>query len=277
VLNAADPLVATMAPACPGQVVFFACNGKNRVIKEHRSKSGKVAFVENNAIVLAEGDRECGRIPLENVPLTLGGNVRFQVENALAGIAAAWSLRLPVEKIAEPASSFVSDIEHVPGRFNVMKINGATMIIDYGHNASSLEAIIDALDYFPMPRRTIVYSTAGDRRDSDIVLQGLLLGEAFDSVILYEGHYMRGRQKGEIIGLFKKGMRGTSRVTEVKEIFGATDAMDEGLKALRANELVVIQADVVDETIAHLKKYLQENASSLTNPAAVAGTRKAAA
>lgn len=151
------------------------------------------------------------------------------------------------------------------------------MIIDYGHNASSLEAIIESLDYFAMPHRTIVYSTAGDRRDSDIILQGLLLGEAFDSVILYEGHYMRGRQQGEIIGLFRKGMRGTSRVTEIMEIQGATGAMDEGLKCLRANELVVIQADVVDETIAHLKKYLQENASSLNPPAALAGTGKAAA
>jgi cyanophycin synthetase len=277
VLNAADPLVAAMAPYCPGKVVFFACNGKNRIIKEHRSKSGKVAFVENDAIVLAEGDREYGRIPLEQVPLTLGGNVRFQVENALAAIGTAWSLGLPLEKIVESTASFVSDMEHVPGRFNVIKTNGATMIVDYGHNASSLEAIIDALDYFSLPHRTIVYSTAGDRRDSDIVLQGLLLGEAFDSVILYEGHYMRGRQKGEIIGLFRKGMRGTSRVTEVMEIFGATDAMDAGLKFLRANELVVIQADVVDETIAYLKKYLQERASSPTPPAAVAGTGKAAA
>lgn len=268
VLNAADPLVAAMASFCPGRVVFFACNGEHHVVVEHRRKSGKAAFVRNNAIVLAEGDRECCRIPLERVPLTLGGNVRFQVENALAAVAAAWSLGLPVEQIVAPASSFVADIEHVPGRFNVLKVNGATMILDYGHNASSLEAIIEALDLFPHPHRTIVYSTAGDRRDSDIILQGLLLGEAFDAVVLYEGHYMRGRQKGEIIGLFRKGLNGTSRVSHIAEVYGATNAIDEGLRFLRPDELVVIQADVVDETIAYLREYLQRYASPSTSRAA---------
>jgi cyanophycin synthetase len=268
VLNAADPLVAEMAASCPGRVVFFACNGEHRVIVEHRRKCGKVAFVRNDAIVLAEGDRECCCIPLDRVPLTLGGHVRFQVENALAAIAAAWSLGLPSESVVAPVSSFVADIEHVPGRFNVLKVNGATMIVDYGHNASSLEAIIEALDLFPPPHRTIVYSTAGDRRDSDIILQGLLLGEAFDSVILYEGHYMRGRQKGEIIGLFRKGLNGTSRVSEITEVYGSTNAIDEGLRFLRPDELLVIQADVVDETIAHLRKHLQKFASPHTPCAA---------
>lgn len=276
VLNAADPLVAKMASSCPGQVVFFSCNEDHRVILEHRRKSGRVAFVRADQIVLAEGDAECCRIPLANVPLTLGGNVRFQVENALAAIAAAWCLGLSFEKIIQPVSSFVSDIEHVPGRFNIIKANGATMILDYGHNASSLEAIIEALDCFPPPHRTIVYSTAGDRRDSDIILQGLLLGEAFDSVILYEGHYMRGRQKGEIIGLFRKGMRGTSRVTQIMEVYGATSAMDEGLKCLRPDELVIIQADVVDETIAHVKEFLKQYASSPSHRCGTAKTGEAA-
>jgi len=254
-----------MASFCPGRVVFFSRNGDHPVLVEHRRKSGKAAFVQNNAIILAEGEIERCRIPLERVPLTFGGNIRFQVENGLASVAAAWSLGLSFEKIVEPVTSFASDIEHVPGRFNVLRVNGATMIVDYGHNAFSLESIIEALDYFPAPRRSVVYSTAGDRRDSDIVLQGLLLGEAFDSVVLYEGSYMRGRQKGDIISLFRKGMRGTSRVTEVKEIYGAINAIQEGLKLLRKDELVVIQADVVDETIAFLKDYLRKLASS-TNP-----------
>lgn len=268
VLNAADPLVAAMASYCPGRVVFFACNEAHHVIVEHRRNGGKAAFVHDNAIVLTDGERECCRIPLERVPLTLGGNVRFQVENALAAIAAAWSLGLQAEQIAAPASCFISDIEHVPGRFNVLRVNGATVIVDYGHNASSLEAIIEALDLFPHPHRTIVYSTAGDRRDSDIILQGLLLGEAFDAVVLYEGHYMRGRQQGEIIGLFRKGLNGTSRASHILEVYGAINAIEEGLRFLRPDELVVIQADVVDETITYLREHLQRYASPATSRAA---------
>jgi cyanophycin synthetase len=256
VLNAADPLVAAMAPYCPGRVVFFACNGDHRVIVEHRRKSGRAVFLRHDAVILADGDQEQHLVSLDCVPLTLDGRVRFQIENALAAIAAAWSLEIPREKIVASVASFTADINNVPGRFNLVKLNGATMVVDYGHNASSLEAIIEALDNFSAPHRAIVYSTAGDRRDSDIILQGLLLGEAFDSVILYEGHYMRGREKGEIISLFRKGMNGTARAKEVKEVYGSLNAIDQGLRFLRPNTLVVIQADVVDETIAHLQNYL---------------------
>jgi cyanophycin synthetase len=256
VLNAADPLVAAMAPYCPGRVVFFSCNGDHRVIVEHRRKSGRAVFMRQDAVILAEGDHEQRLVSLDCIPLTLDGRVRFQIENALAAIAAAWSLGIALEKIVASVSSFTADIDNVPGRFNLVRLNGATMIVDYGHNASSLEAIIEALDNFSPPNRTIVYSTAGDRRDSDIILQGLLLGEAFDSVILYEGHYMRGRGKGEIISLFRKGMNGTGRAKEVKEVYGSLNAIDQGLRFLRPNTLVVIQADVVDETIAHLQNYL---------------------
>ena len=66
--------------------------------------------------------------------------------------------------------------------------------------------MIDVVEKFPHERRTGVYSTAGDRRDCDMIGQGELLGEAFDRVILYEDHYLRGRPEGEIIGLFRKGV-----------------------------------------------------------------------
>jgi cyanophycin synthetase len=226
------------------------------VIVAHRRKSGRAVFLRHDVVILADGDQEQRLVSLDCVPLTLDGRVRFQIENALAAIAVAWSLGIPLDKIVASVASFTADIDNVPGRFNLVKLNGATMVVDYGHNASSLEAIIEALDNFSPPNRAIVYSTAGDRRDSDIILQGLLLGEAFDSVILYEGHYMRGREKGEIIGLFRKGMNGTARVKEVMEVYGSLNAIDQGLRFLLPNTLVVIQADVVDETIAHLQNYL---------------------
>jgi cyanophycin synthetase len=178
----------------------------------------------------------------------------------MAANAAAWSLGLHREKIKYSVESFVADIDTVPGRFNLLKLNGATVVVDYGHNVSSLEAIIEAIENFTYSHCTIVYSTAGDRRDCDIIFQGILLGEGFDSVILYEGHYMRGREKGDIIRLFRKGLNGTARAKEVMEIYGSIPAIDEGLRFARPDELVVIQADVVDETIAHLRNYLTKNA-----------------
>lgn len=261
VLNATDPLVAAMAPHCPGQVVFFARTPNHPVIAEHRHQGGKAVFVRDRTVYLAEGKQEEPLLSLERIPLTHGGRIGFQVENTLAAIAAAWCLKIPLGTIVAGAETFEADPEKVPGRFNVFKVNGSTVIVDYGHNVSSLKAIIEAIDEFPHTHRTIVYSTAGDRRDCDIVHQGTLLGKAFDSVVLYEGHYMRGRQKGEIIRLFRTGMsslNGDGRTSEVLEIFGATKAIDVGLHSLRKGELLVIQADVVDETIHHLQNHQRD-------------------
>ena len=88
---------------------------------------------------------------------------------------------------------------------------------------------------------------------------------------------MRGRQKGDIINLFRKGMRGTSRATEVKEIYGAVNAISEGLQFLRTDELVVIQADVVDETISCLRDYLTKIVPPAIPSGVLDGTRRRAA
>ncbi len=258
VLNARDQLVADMAGHCPGTVCYFSSADAGVLIREHCAKGGRGVFVRGQDVVLADGTAETTLMPLEKIPLTHGGKIRFQVENALAGIGAAWSLGLPLEQIRAAAESFAADFGTVPGRFNVVRMNGSTIIVDYGHNPSSLEAIIAALSNYGHNHRMAIYSTAGDRRDCDIIAQGKLLGEAFDSVILYEDHYTRGREKGEIIRLFREGLSGAGRTREVREIFGSLNAIDLGMSSLGSGSLLLIQADEVDETVDYMRKYFPQ-------------------
>jgi len=139
------------------------------------------------------------------------------------------------------------------------------VVVDYGHNTHSLSAVIEALKTFPHERRTCVYSTAGDRRDGDIIRQGELLGAAFDRVILYEDHYRRGRTQGEIVGLFRKGLESATRAKEIVEVDGATKAAEAALTSAQPGELVLLQADTIDETVHWLRGYL-ETLSAKTAP-----------
>ena len=255
VLNAQDPLVAEMAAYCKGSVLYFSCNDSSPVLKAHRQAGGRTLFVRNRSIIFAEGHMERYFALLDQIPLTHRGSICFQVENALAGIGAALALGLPFGKIRAAAELFFANFINVPGRFNVVRRNGSTVIVDYGHNPSSLEAIIAALENYKSSHRMAIYSTAGDRRDCDIVLQGKMLGEAFDSVILYEDHYTRGRQKGEIIRLFRQGLEGTARVKEVREIYGSLNAIDVAMNNLGSGSVLLIQADEVDETVEYMRKY----------------------
>lgn len=259
VLNALDPLVADMAGHCPGSVCYFSSGDATGLIRRHCAAGGRSLYVRDRMVVLAEGGAETPFLPLDSIPLTHGGTIRFQVENALAAIGAAWALALPLDAVRSAAENFVADFVTVPGRFNVVRMNGSTIIVDYGHNPSSLEAVIAALANYGHKHRMAIYSTAGDRRDCDIIEQGKLLGEAFDSVILYEDHYTRGRQKGEIIRLFRQGLDGTARAREVHEIFGSLNAIDLAMNSLGSGSLLLIQADEVDETVAYMRKYFPQD------------------
>src|SRR5262249_49131303 len=111
-------------------------------------------------------------------------------------------------------------------------------------------------------RRTIVYSAAGDRRDCDMVRQGELLGHAFDRVILYEDHYLRGRTEGEIMNLFRQGLNIGRRVRDVQDFQGNIKATESALRYVRAGELLVLQADMIDETMEFLNRFLAANGTA---------------
>jgi cyanophycin synthetase len=195
------------------------------------------------------------------VPLSLGGRIAFEVENALATVAAALCLGVPREVICTRAESFAADMSKVPGRFNLFDIRGATVIVDYGHNAHSLTAMVAALETFPHGRRTCVYSTAGDRRDADIIRQGEILGNAFDRVILFEDHCTRGRAEGEIIGLFRQGLARGRRVKQIEQLRGSVKAVQAALDSATPGELMLLQADTIEETVNFMREYLQNLAA----------------
>ena len=186
----------------------------------HRREGGRAVFVRHGTVIVAEGDVEIPLVSLDDVPLTHGGRIGFQVENTLAAAAAAWALGIARDAIRAGLEIVRRRPGQVPGRFNLLEVGGATVIVDYGHNVSALAALIDAIEQFPHERRTVVYSAAGDRRDCDMIRQGELLGDAFDRVILYEDHYLRGRAEGEIMDLFRQGLAAGERVADIAAVQG---------------------------------------------------------
>jgi cyanophycin synthetase len=259
VLNAADPLVAGMAKHCKGGVIYFAYSPDNEVVRQHRATGGQAVFVKRDYVVLAEGEVEIPLVALAHVPVTHGGRIRFQVENVLAAAAAASALGVPRDAIRTALESFSPHLDGTPGRFNLLEVSGATVVVDYGHNPSALSAILEAFKNFPEGRRRAVYSSAGDRRDCDMIRQGQILGDAFDSVILYEDHYTRGRGEGEIMRLIRQGLVTGKRVREIEEIRGSLKAVEHALTTAQPGEVLLVQADEIDETVEFMRRYVAAN------------------
>lgn len=260
VLNAADPLVAGMAPHCPGKVIFFAQNPFHPVLVTHRARGHRVVFVEQDDIVVAEG-AHLHRMKLGDVPLTQGGLLDFQIENTLAAVGACWALDLPWQDIVDGVQSFNNDIKGAPGRFNKMRYRDATVVADYGHNPHAMRALVAAFDAMPSTegmRRTVVVSGAGDRRDEDLRELTRVLGAAFDNVLLYEDACQRGRKDGEVIGLLREGLEGAARASHVEEIRGEFIAIDRALAMLRPGDQCLVLVDQVQEALAHLSARVAE-------------------
>jgi cyanophycin synthetase len=252
ILNAADPMVAAMAKAVRGRVLFFALDEKQPLLAEHRRQGGLAAFEREGELFLAEGEQAIRLVAATELPFAPNGRVPFQIENALAGAAAAWQAGLSIESIREGLRTFQGNADDAPGRFNVLRANGAVAIVDYAHNPSAVAALVAGLDAFEEPHRTLVFAGC-DRRDEDLVAMGRSAGDAFDRVVLYADWGHAGRADGELNARLKDGLAQGKRVREVIELPTERDAIDRALADLRQGCLAVFGVEAIEESLAYVR------------------------
>jgi cyanophycin synthetase len=102
VLNAADPRVVPLAELSDGGVIFYALDENNAVLKQHRAAGGRVAFVRDQHIVLAQGFEDAPLLGLSKLkPATAA-----QPEAVLAAAATGWALDVPTDLICAGLRSF---------------------------------------------------------------------------------------------------------------------------------------------------------------------------
>jgi UDP-N-acetylmuramoyl-L-alanyl-D-glutamate--2,6-diaminopimelate ligase len=82
----------------------------------------------------------------------------FNVINALAAAAAAYSLGMPATRIGERLTS----MPQVPGRLEVLR-ESPTVLRDYAHTPDALDRALDAVRPFARDRLIVVFGCGGDR------------------------------------------------------------------------------------------------------------------
>lgn len=252
VLNADDPLVAQMAAATDSQVYYFSLNAHNHIITAHLADQwGGAVFVEDGMIVIATHDSRYELVELDQLEFTAGGKIKFQVQNALAAVAAAWAAGLNPAMIMRALTTFKSDYDTVPGRFNRMDMKGIEVIMDYGHNLGAVEALREAVEGLDKKRTVMVVGLPGDRRDEDLIATFEATLPFVDEYVLHDlKHDQRGREKNEIPLMMR------SRIPDGRPNEFAEDQNDGILKAwkkLKPGDRLVILADEVDESYETLK------------------------
>ena len=210
VLNGDDPRVFAMRATIKAQPWVFSRDPDSPAIREVLSDGGRATTVIDGwiSVLLPHRDPD-PLVELVDVPMTLAGLSRFNVENSLAAASAALAIGIPREVVIEGLRTFLPDAEHNPGRMNFFSMpSDVSVVMDLAHNEAGLEALLEIMNGVRRPgcRLLLGLGAVGDRTDDLIELLGEI--GARDSDVIAIGHkkqYLRGRTTEELEALMRAG------------------------------------------------------------------------
>ncbi len=230
-LNADDVGIVGFARDLDQEIIWYSLDRNSPVINSQIVAGKLTFFIERDQLCVAENGQTTDLCPINEIPITLNGAASYNVANALAASALCWLLGTSVECIRAGLTTFDGNRDN-PGRGNLRKINGISVMVDFAHNPHGLNAVVDTLLQLPAKRRLVMLGHAGDRSDEDIqqlTRVAQRLNPQF--VVIYElEEYRRGRSKGEIPGIIVQTL--TDAGFSNDSIALATDPADGTRKAL---------------------------------------------
>jgi len=257
VLNADDPLVYAMRDRTPGDLVLFSTKpeGESEEFEAHLTRNGIGARIEKDTFVIRRGRLRIPIAPVREVPLMLGGAAKFQRENILAAIATAYVQGMRYDDIRAGLLSFFPSPSLTPGRLNMMRVPKGRVVVDYAHNPAAIRGLVDFVHGVDANRRIGVIAAPGDRRDEDLREVGRI-ASSLDYVIVKEDQDLRGREQGGtaqfiIDGLLDGGME----ENQFETIYSEPEAIAAAMLQMKDNDLVVILADHVSESLDAVRQY----------------------
>ena len=212
VLNADDPRTLAMRLGTKARIWVFTRDPDSPGGRTVLSGGGRMTTLLGGWVcVLAPGADPLQVVEVIDVPMTLAGLSRVNVENVLAVTSATLALGFSVEQVADGLRSFDPN-ENNPGRMNIWTLpvpSGAiSVVIDLAHNEAGLEALLEIMSGIRPPhgRLLLGVGTAGDRGNEVFVRLGEIAAVGADVVeIVHKGDYLRGRSMAEISELITEG------------------------------------------------------------------------
>ena len=210
VLNADDPRVFAMRQVIRAQPWVFSRDPDSPAVRDILNAGGRVTTVIDGWVcVITPHADAIPLVELVDVPMTLAGLSRFNVENTLAAASAALAIGVPREVVVEGLRTFRPDAEHNPGRMNFFSLGRISVVMDLAHNEAGLEAMVEIMNGVRRPGARVLLGlgAVGDRQDELLERLGEMAGMYADVVAIgHKQRYLRGRSQEEMDGLFRAGL-----------------------------------------------------------------------
>jgi len=260
VLNADDPVLVEMARTTSAPLMWISHEAASPVVWRHLEAGGDAAWVERGTIMLSFAGTSCDVLPVADVPLTMRGAARHNVQNVLGVVALAAVAGLPLDAIRAGLRTFSNSPADNPGRLNVYRFGDVTVLVDFVHNPHGMDAMAQLAAALPARRRLVVLGQAGDRDDDALrAFARSTWAMRPDRIVLKEMEaYLRGRAVGEASGVMEAEFRAlgapADRVTHAPSEY---DAVRDALAWARDGDLLLLPTHAERERVLLLLDRLQ--------------------
>ncbi|MEO5799686.1 MAG: cyanophycin synthetase [Gemmatimonadales bacterium] len=255
VLNADDPLVLKMAAYTESKhLCYVTTNPAHELVREHIRAGGRAcaleAGVNGEMITLYDHGAHIPLLWTHLIPATLEGRALHNVQNAMFAAVMAFSLGIKLDSIRQGLRTFDTSFFQAPGRMNVYSDHPFRVIMDYGHNAHAVGAMVDLARRLDVKgRRIVVVAAPGDRRDEDIRAIGTAVAGSFDQYICRRDDSLRGRDGDEVPRMLARALAAAGVPAErITEIPDEQLAIDQALRSAKVGDLVLIFADALQRS-----------------------------
>ena len=255
VLNADDELVLTLREQARGQIILFSLKDDNPELVKHRDNGNIIVTIKDGSVIIQKKSLISIVAQVIEIPITFGGIALFNISNTLAAVAATYALGLNEEQIRAGVISFSPSIGQSPGRMNIIDMGTFKVMIDYSHNIGAVRAIGQMLPFISSGKKIRMAVGTGNRRTQDIIGFGESLAEFYDHIVITDTD-PRDRASGETCDLVQKGLikQGYSK-DNISIIIDGREATQKALKMASDGDIVVLQADDIDQVIQDVMDY----------------------
>lgn len=259
VLNENNDYTYNMMQKLKCHVGLFSINGESERIAEHCSKGGLAAIYRDNHVFLYKGDKVILSEDVNMIPFSFGGKALFMVENVLAAILAGYAENIAPDNILTALRTFIPSAETIPGRMNLFHFRNFRFLLDYAHNFHGISALGDFIKKDESSYKVGIISTAGDRRDIDIINVGKASAALFDKIIIRVDEDTRGRDASEIIDYLYAGIRTVRKKNIPVEIIrNEREAIFQSISNALTGSLIVLFSETIGDSVKLLIELQQK-------------------
>jgi len=240
VLNADDPMLVQLSHRLASKIAFFSAGETNSVLQRHLAQGGVGYWLSRGWLVEGRGNLRWEIAHVREIPLTMDGTARFQVENCLAACAVLRTLGVTRREIKAGLTSFEPATAN-PGRCNIFRLpKGAHIVLDYGHNPDGYRKVGDWLSQVPHGKLIGVIGVPGDRTNTLIEQTARVAAGIFDRIIVKEDKDKRGRKSGEVAAVMRDEIKSRCPDKPVYTVLSETAALQRAIDAMGEGDVAVV-------------------------------------